>query len=105
VIYWHPKAQVKDSKGPMSLEVISLHRRCEMLQRASQIQEQMSEIKEEIRKKRLAIEFQQCQSCHSEIRFEHQISKDFRSGHSHVVESGQCPRCLGRVEARQFQVH
>lgn len=76
-----------------------------MLQKAGQIQSQLVEFKEEIRKKRLVLQFHECARCHSQLNFNHQISHDFMSGRVEVIEKGSCPRCLGEIQSRRFDAH
>jgi uncharacterized protein with PIN domain len=76
-----------------------------MLQKAGEIQNQLFEFKEEIRKKRLALEFHQCGRCRSQLDFNYQVSHDFVSGRVEIVETGSCPRCLGQTQARRFEAH
>jgi len=76
-----------------------------MLQKASQIQEQLSEYKEQIRRKRLLMQYQQCSQCHTNIEYSHEIIRDMEAQSLHVREHGHCPQCKGQIPSRQFTAH
>jgi hypothetical protein len=70
-----------------------------MALKASQIQEQLKNFSENVRQKRLVVEFDACDSCGAPMAFDHErdLVQDT------IVERAHCPQCQKKAKARQYR--
>lgn len=68
--------------------------------KAGQLQSQFHEIKEEIRKKKALLKFQNCRQCGGPIEFTFEIRREEQS----VIESGCCGHCQEKLAPRKFPI-
>ena len=72
-----------------------------MLQKAHEIQSNLSEFKDEIRKKKLVVAFSHCNHCGYAIKFRHEVEGRIGVAPT-VVERGECSGCESKLAPRRY---